>query len=158
MRYIYILLLLCVCAQAADPNAQKTISDQLDDFHQRASRAQGPEYFAHFAPDAIFLGTDITERWTVDEFKAYAMPFFEKGKGWTYLPQERHVTISKDGKTAWFDETLKSQNYGATRGSGVLVKLGGEWKISQYNLTVPVPNALLPEVVEMIKASELKVP
>lgn len=154
MRYIYLLLLLCMSAHGAEPDHRQEIGRQLDDFHKRASLAQGTEYFDHFAPDAIFLGTDITERWTVDEFKAYAMPFFEKGKGWTYLPEERHIYLSKSGETAWFDETLKSQNYGATRGSGVLVKRNGEWKIAQYHLTVPVPNALLPKVVEMIEAGD----
>jgi hypothetical protein len=37
-----------------------------------------------FAPDGIFIGTDATERWTVAEFKAYAKPHFDKGRGWTY--------------------------------------------------------------------------
>ena len=40
--------------------------------------------------DAIFLGTDKTERWTVEEFKAYAEPAFSDGNGWTYEVVERN--------------------------------------------------------------------
>ena len=85
------------------------------------------------------------------EFRAYAEPHFSQGRGWTYSPVSRHIALAADGQTAWFDEILKNEKYGATRGSGVLVLEAGVWKVAQYHLTVPVPNELLLEVVEMIK-------
>ena len=87
----------------------------------------------------------------MEAFKAYALPRFQKGGGWTYKPTSRHVYLSPDGRTAWFDEILVNENYGETRGTGVLVKTTRGWKVAQYHLTVPVPNELLREVVEMIK-------
>lgn len=123
----------------------------LDDFHQAASQADGARYFGHFMPDGVFLGTDASERWTVAQFKAYAEPHFSKGRGWTYRSTARHVSVSPDGNTAWFDEMLSNDNYGVTRGSGVLQKIDGTWKIAQYNLSFPVPNGLLKNVVEMIR-------
>lgn len=145
-----LILLLSFPAWADSP--RQAVEQVLNGFHEAAAQADGERYFDYFAPDGVFLGTDITERWNVDQFKSYAMPYFRKGQGWTYTPQERHVTFSTDGNTAWFDETLKSENYGATRGSGVLVRLDGQWKVSQYHLTVPIPNALLERVVEMIES------
>ena len=141
------LLLLVLLPAQADEQA---VARVLDDFHQAASKADAARYFGHFAPEGVFLGTDAGERWSVEQFKAYARPHFSQGKGWTYRPGVRHINLSPDGETAWFDESLSNDNYGQTRGSGVLRKVGGEWKICQYNLSVPIPNELLPEVVRLI--------
>src|SRR5882672_7680951 len=88
-------------APAAGPEA---IAKVLDDFHDAAANADEKRYFGHFADDAVFLGTDASERWTKKEFLAYAKPFFDQGRGWTYFPREgkRNITVSADGKTAWF--------------------------------------------------------
>ena len=147
-------LLLLLGPACADTTSEQAVNAVLDDFHQAASVADGPRYFGHFAPNGIFLGTDLKERWNVEEFKAYAQPHFSKGKGWTYTPVSRHVYISDDGQTAWFDEVLRNKHYGLTRGSGVLVNEGGEWKVAQYHLTLPVPNELIDRVVKMIEKNE----
>lgn len=133
------------------------INFTLDQLHDAASKADGDRYFDLFAPEAVFLGTDATERWTKAQFAAYARPYFSQGKGWTYLPHDRHIAVSADGTTAWFDEQLRNEKYGQCRGSGVLVRTSdqsapdGGWKIAQYNLTVPIPNDLMPKVAEMIR-------
>lgn len=124
----------------------------LDRLHAAASRADGKVYFDQFAPEAVFLGTDASERWTLAQFKAYAEPYFAKGQGWTYAVTERNVTM--DEGVAWFDERLSNEKYGECRGTGVLVRRGGEWKIAQYNLTVPIPNDLLPTVAQQIRAMQ----
>ncbi|MGQ0627536.1 MAG: nuclear transport factor 2 family protein, partial [Phycisphaerales bacterium] len=106
---------------------------------------------ALFAPEGIFLGTDATERWTVDEFRAYARPIFSKGKGWTYHPGDRHIDIAKNESFAFFDELLDNEKYGTCRGTGLLRIVDGEWRIVQYHLTIPVPNDLAERVARMIK-------
>ncbi len=130
----------------------------LSDFHDAASKADGPRYFNHLTADAVFIGTDATERWSKAQFQAYAKPYFDKGKGWTYaaVAGRRFVTIALDGNTAWFDEALMNEKYGECRGSGVLLREGGEWKIAQYNLTVPIPNDLMEDVAKQIKAMPKK--
>ena len=151
MRKLLLLFLLSLSLPAlCDP--QGDVGRVLDDFHKAASQADGARYFGHFTKDAIFLGTDITERWTLPEFQAYAAPHFSRGKGWTYTPVTRHVYLSADGQTAWFDETLKNEKYGMTRGSGVLLLQDGDWKVAQYHLTLPVPNDLMDDVVKMIQS------
>ncbi|MGH7132686.1 MAG: nuclear transport factor 2 family protein [Phycisphaerales bacterium] len=123
----------------------------LDDFHEAASRAEEARYFAHFAPEGVFIGTDATERWTVDQFRAYARPLFLKGKGWTYKPRSRNIELSPEKTVAWFDELLDNEKYGLCRGSGVLRLDNGKWLITQYHLTVPVPNDLLERVANLIR-------
>lgn len=134
----------------ADP--REAVAATLDDFHDAASDADAERYFAHFARDAVFLGTDAGERWSVEEFRAYAEPFFSRGQGWTYWPTERHIRVRRNGRVAWFDERLRHAKYGEVRGSGVLVREGGRWHIAQYNLAFPVPNELVEELVARIRA------
>ena len=139
-------------ARSHDDNA--AVAATLDAFHLAASNADGEKYFGMFAPDGVFLGTDATERWNLDEFKAFAKPYFEQGQGWTYTAIEgkRFVTISEDGSIAWFDELLANEKYGTCRGSGVLRKSADQWKIAQYNLSFMIPNDAAKDVVALIKA------
>lgn len=51
---------------------------------------------------------------------------------------------------------LDNDKYGECRGTGVLVKLGGAWRIVQYNLTIPIPNEIALDVVEMIRQQETR--
>lgn len=125
-------------ASAAPPTEGADVARVLDDWHAAAAAADEERYFAHFAPFGVFLGTDATERWTVPAFRAYAHPRFARGKAWTMRAVRREVTFR--GDTAWFDEDLETERLGPARGSGVLVRDGGAWKIAQYNLTIPIPN------------------
>ena len=100
----------------------------------------------------MFLGTDATERWTKGEFQVWAHSFFQRGRAWSFQPKGRHLAFSPDGRMAWFDEVLETPNLGPARGSGVLVKEQGRWSIAQYNLSVPIPNALLAGFKTQIEA------
>ena len=135
-------------AQSADETA---VSEVLDALHQAAFDANFERYFGLYAREFIFLGTDATERWDRAQFMEYARGPFSEGRGWTYTMIERHVYVAPVGQVAWFDERLSNANLGETRGSGTLVKEDGEWKISQYNLTIPVPNELATEFVSKIR-------
>ncbi len=136
------------------PSADAEVAAVLDDFHAAAAKGDGQRYFSHFAPHAVFFGTDATERWTLSEFRQYALQRFEAGTSWTYHPRDRHVFLSADGRTAWFDEVVVNAKYGACRGTGVLIELDGHWRIAQYNLTIPIPNAIALDVVEMIQVHD----
>jgi ketosteroid isomerase-like protein len=134
---------------ASDPGAERAIVEVLDDWHRAASVADGARYLGHMSDDAVFLGTDASERWTLPAFRAFCEPYFAKGTGWTYEPRERHVRV--DGELAWFDERLWNEKYGECRGTGVLRRERGEWKIVHYSLTFPVPNELAGDVVKLIR-------
>jgi ketosteroid isomerase-like protein len=130
-------------------SAERAIVRVLDDWHRAASAADGARYLGHMAEDAVFLGTDASERWTLPAFRAFCEPYFSKGTGWTYEPRERNLRV--EGRLAWFDERLWNDKYGECRGTGVLREDGGTWKIVHYSLTFPVPNELAADVVKLIR-------
>lgn len=132
-------------------NDKELINKVLDDLHHYASEADGVKYFSLFDSDAVFFGTDASERWGINEFKEYALKRFENGTGWTYYPINRNIYLNNDKNTAWFDEELNNDKYGVFRGTGVLIKTNEGWKISQYNLLLPIPNDLLIDYSKEIK-------
>src|SRR6476469_2982164 len=143
-------------AQASSP--VKAINVTLDQLHDAASKADGKRYFNLFTDDAIYIGTDATERWTIKEFRAFADPYFAKGTGWTYKRRSRHIIVADIPCHcgARFDELLDSESYGSSRGTGVLTLKNGAWKSSQYALTFPIPNDLAKGMTNEIKAFEAK--
>jgi len=160
--HLLVGVVVVCCAWQTQPDERscvvRAVAGVLDDLHDAASKADGERYFGLFAPEAVFFGTDATERWPLEEFRRYASQRFESGSGWTYHPSRRHIYFSQDRRTAWFDEVLVNAKYGECRGTGVLVKRRSDWKIAQYNLSIPIPNEIALEVVEMIKSSTRRAP
>ena len=136
------LALLPTIGSADDQRA--AIDALIDGLHQDAHEGNFQTYFDRYTPDAVFLGTDKSERWTIEEFKVYAEPAFEDGHGWTYLVKERNW--EGDGSTRWFDEVLLNEKLGHCRGTGVVELIDGEWKIAHYALTMLVPNDIAADV------------
>jgi hypothetical protein len=120
----------------------------VDNWHKAAASANFDAYFNTMSDESIFIGTDATENWNKKDFIAFAKPYFDKGKAWSFTAIERNVYFSKDGKTAWFDELLNTQMK-ICRGSGVLVLEKGLWKIKHYVLSMTVPNESVDEVVKI---------
>lgn len=142
-------------AAASDvTKAERDIIAVLDAFHDAASRADEESYFAHFTKDAVFLGTDATERWDTKAFRAYAHPHFAKGKAWSFRATRRAVTVAEGALYAWFDEDLDTPNMGPARGSGVLRRraVTDPWRIAQYNLALTIPNEKMDEVKSLLSA------
>ena len=150
MRKAILILLLC-SSTVLLADKKQNINAMLDGWHDAAARADETRYFGAMAPEFVFLGTDATERWDVASFRAFAHPYFAKGTAWTFVPRDRHVILSPRGDVAWFDEKLDSASYGECRGSGVVRRVRGSWKVAHYNLTIPIPNDLAKAVVAMIK-------
>ena len=161
MVFLVVLLVALVSPaglMAQDAKSVAAIDSTLNQLHDAAAKADGRRYFPLFTDDGVFIGTDASERWTVKQFRAYAEPFFSKGQGWVYKPRSRHIVLADVPCkcVAWFDELLDSQNYGTSRGTGVLVKKNGVWKISQYALTFPIPNDLAKGMTSEIRSFEAK--
>lgn len=141
------LFLLSAFVPVEDKEKVK-IHQLLDNWHKAAADANFDGYFRVMARNAIFIGTDATENWDKTAFQAYAKPYFDKGKVWNFKRIERHIYVSQDQKTAWFDELLDTQMK-ICRGSGILLKQNGEWKIAQYVLSMTVPNEHTEAVVKL---------
>lgn len=146
------LILCATLALAGQSPAEQAVGAVLDDWRRAAAQADEGRYFGHFAEGAVFLGTDPGERWTKAAFQAWAHPFFQRGKAWSFKATRRAITISPDGRTAWFDEDLDTPNLGPARGTGVLAQDQGRWRIEQYSLSIPIPNALTRTVQTQIEA------
>ena len=144
MSKALIRLLICVLIFPIAGDQRDSVNALLDGLHKDAHEGNYKAYFARYSPDAIFLGTDKTERWTIEEFKTYAKPAFVDGHGWTYKVIERNW--EGDGDIQWFDEILFNEKLGHCRGTGVVELINGEWKIAHYALTMLIPNSIAAEV------------
>ena len=127
---------------------QKAIAAMLDSFNAAAAKADYNAYFNFYTNDAIFTGTDATERWNKQEYMAWAKPYFDKKTTWHFTALERHIYFNDTGNLAWFDELLNTQMK-ICRGSGVVVKQGDDWKVKQYILSTTIPNELIDSVTKM---------
>ena len=144
---------LMSAAPAWGQSDEEAVGAVLDRLHAAASTADGAAYFDLYTPDARFIGTDAEERWSLEEFRAYAEPHFSAGRGWTYEATARTVTIADiDCRcVAWFDEVLAHASYGVLRGSGALRLTDDGWKVAQYVLSFAVPNDDAEAVVGVIR-------
>lgn len=121
------------------------VAQTLDLLNTYAANAAFGPYFNLYADESTFIGTDAGEIWDKKAFMAYAKPHFDKGKAWHFTSLKRKIYFSNDLRYAWFDELLDTKMK-LCRGSGVLEKINGEWKIRQYVLSMTVPNEIAAEV------------
>ena len=159
-RKLFLMLatLFLLMTMMVSCNSQKSISQNtsdsaavakvLDNWHHYAATTNFESFFDLMTPEAVFIGTDATEHWSKSEFQKYAQPHFAKGKAWNFTSVQRTISFSKDHQTAWFDELLDTQMK-ICRGSGVMQKENGQWKIAQYVLSMTVPNVHSAKVVEL---------
>ena len=158
MKVIFLSLMLFALVsfdvvEKKEADEKVEVNKILDSWHKAAAEANFDLYFGLMTEDAIFIGTDPTENWNKKDFKAYSKPHFDKGKAWSFKAIERHIYFDTTGKLAWFDELLDTQMK-ICRGSGVLVKIGKQWKIKHYVLSMTIPNDNTKEVVKIIAPIE----
>lgn len=145
---------LAAHAQAADPALAKQVNAFVDAWHDDAAHARY-EYFDKMAPDGVYIGTDKTELWHRDAFKAWAKRYFDAGKAWAFTPIRRNVYAA--GDMIWFDELLDTK-MGVCMASGVVRKTDHGFEILHYQLSMAVPNELSKQVVQLIKDHEAAPP
>jgi len=141
-----IVLFLILAVSCINCNAQ--LDKLIDDWHLAATNADFNGYFDVMDETFVFLGTAPNERWEKEEFSTFSKPYFDKGQAWDFKASNRVWMFSKNKKTAWFDEDLDTWMEGC-RGSGIVVKNNGEWKIIYYNLTVLIENEKIKEFIEL---------
>ncbi|PJB13316.1 MAG: hypothetical protein CO119_01935 [Flavobacteriales bacterium CG_4_9_14_3_um_filter_40_17] len=151
--FFFALLFVSFQVLSAQERAQSQIEIVLNDWHKAAGEANFDGYFRLMTPDAIFIGTDATEYWEGESFKAFAKPYFDRGKAWNFTPLERHIYVNEN--MAWFDELLETQ-MGICRGSGVLKLENYTWKIVHYVLSIAVPNDHVTELTALKKEFDSK--
>ncbi len=122
----------------------------LDLWHAAAASANEDRFFSSMAQDAVYLGTDPEEHWYRDELKKWAEPYFQRESAWTFTCVSRNIytDISSSG-IIWFDELLESR-MGILRGSGVIIKEEGEYRIRHYGLSFTLPNDRVEDFRQLI--------
>ena len=148
MKIISLLALLMSPLLFGQKSDKTLIAETLDAWHAAAASADFDAYFDLLTEDAVFIGTDATENWQRKEFINYAKPHFDNGRAWSFTAVERNIYMDKESDIAWFDELLDTQMK-ICRGSGVLRKENGKWKIAHYVLSIAVPNEFVDELVEL---------
>ncbi len=155
VKLIIFAAFLMPCVVIAEHHEENIIGTVLDDFHDAAANADEERYLNHMAEYAVFMGTDEWERWPKNpDFAAYVKRRFKSGAGWNYRSVERKISVSPAGDVAWFDEVVFSEINGRFRGTGVLVKVDGVWKIGHYALSFLVLNENWQDVVELTKETK----
>lgn len=139
MKAIFIGLMISSTFFGLSQKNQRDLDGIIDAWHLAATNADFNAYFGAMDDSFVFLGTAPGERWEKEAFSRFCKPYFDQGKAWSFTAENRHWQFSKNGKIAWFDEDLSTWMRGC-RGSGILVKTKGEWKIAYYNLTVLIEN------------------
>lgn len=70
---------------------EAAVADVLDRYHQAAASADWDTYFDLLSEDAVFLGTDVSERWPKAVFREYAGVLIKTGSGWQI--SQYHLTF-----------------------------------------------------------------
>lgn len=153
----FLLLLIVSCKEKNPEKSVKTSSEikieidsSLNAWHKAAAKADFDAYFNLMTKDGVFIGTDATENWQNDDFRAFSKPYFDNGKAWSFNVVQRHIYLSEDNSLAWFDELLDTQMK-ICRGSGVMKQEDNTWKVAHYVLSMAIPNDNVSEIVKIKK-------
>ena len=156
MKQFLIVILLSFPLISFDIQDDRINIDRLvDNWHNAAATANEDLFFESMTEDCIYLGTDISERWSRDELRDWSVKFFDRESAWAFEPFERNIHIDEDGIIAWWDEKLETW-MGPCRGSGVAKKIDGLWKITHYHLSVAVPNDKMKDLIQLIEGEPTK--
>ena len=137
-----------------DDEFRARVNAFVDEWHQDAAHAR-PAYFDKIAADGIYIGTDKTERWTKEAFREWAKPQFARPTAWAFTPLHRNIGFTPDRQVVWFDEQVRS-SMGLLQASGVVRPTANSFEIVHYQLSIAVPNDLIPQVTGAIKEFESK--
>lgn len=147
-------MLLCSLTAQANPALTRQVNAFVDGWHADAAHAR-PAFFDKIAKDGVYIGTDKTERWRRDEFKAWARPHFQRKSAWAFKPLRRNVHFSADRAIVWFDELLDTQ-MGICQASGVMRRKGKGFEIVHYQLSMAIPNEVGSQVTRLVRDFEAK--
>lgn len=154
MKFQYLAFLAMLFSVTAVADNQETdllaIGAVIDNFHDAAAHGDKTRYLDQLTDDAVFMGTDEWERWPKrPDFIDYVGSRFKDGTGWKYQSVERTIKISDSSEFAWFDEVIFSASNGRFRGTGVLSRQDGRWKIAHYAMSFLIFNENWDDVIEL---------
>ena len=132
-----------------EEDERKTLDSLINQWHHAAAIADENAFFGFMTKEAIYIGTDSTERWYRDELREWSKVYFDKNSAWDFTPLSRNITFGSSKSIAWFDELLDTW-MGVCRSTGVLEKIDGQWKLVHYQLSLTLPNDKLEDFKKLI--------
>ena len=152
LSFAFFLPPLCSAQNSApDSLFEKEIHRFINAWHHAAAVADEATFFGSMAADAMYVGTDASERWRRDELKTWSKKYFDGDSAWAFKVLQRHIYHSDDWQYVWFDETLDT-SMSVCRGSGVLRRQpNGAWLFQQYVLSAAVPNDVMKDYLKILK-------
>lgn len=135
-------------------SSNKEFDEIIDAWHHAAATGDSVGFFSRMTEDALYLGTDETERWTRTTMGKDLGKFFNGKKAWHFIAYNRIYTALDDKNTILFDESLKTW-MGPCKSTGMMRKVKGKWLISYYNLNVAVSNAVVQNYLKLLKEEEI---
>ena len=149
IAFLFVLLFFS-CSQEKKEDLTTHIHKKIDQWHIDAAHTNFESYFNFIAPEGVFIGTDVSERWSKKEFSEFSKPYFDKGKAWEFTAIERTIKLAPSNKIAWFDEVLETW-MGECRATGILGYNGEHWKLEHYQLSVTIANDLMEAFLDIKK-------
>ena len=148
-----LLFFTAISGNSQETSAKSEISKVLDAWHKAAAETDFDTYFGLMTKDGVFIGTDATENWKNKAFREFSKPYFDAGRAWSFTSLERNIYLNNEENIAWFDELLDTQMK-ICRGSGILQKIDGNWKIAHYVLSITVPNENVDDLIQLKKEKD----
>ncbi|MEN8789281.1 MAG: nuclear transport factor 2 family protein [Flavobacteriaceae bacterium] len=152
-RFLSCLVFILISSSIWGQSESAQIGKVIDQWHLAAAKADFEAYFSKMTTESVFIGTDASENWKLQAFKAFSKPYFDKGKAWNFKAVERNIYLDSSEEIAWFDELLDTR-MGICRGSGVVRIENGAWKIAHYVLSATIPNDDMQQVIEIKKTKD----
>ncbi|KAB5490903.1 nuclear transport factor 2 family protein [Flagellimonas hadalis] len=147
-KVLYCCFMVVTLMLNAQMTEKQKIDEVLDSWHLAAANADFEAYFGKMTKEGVFIGTDAMENWQNADFRAFSKPYFDRGKAWNFTAVQRNIYLDETKSFAGFDELLDTQMK-ICRGSGVLQKENGQWKIAHYVLSIAVPNEDVDQLVQI---------
>jgi hypothetical protein len=153
----FFVLLLPLMVVADNTGADiEAVGNVIDDFHDAATHGDKERYLGHLTDHSVYLGTDEWERWPkYPDFDEYVDGRFKDGSGWDYRSVDRTIRLNDRQDVAWFDEVLYSETNGRIRGTGVLTRQSGQWKLEHYAMSFLIFNENWDEVIELTRKTKV---
>ena len=155
LALIAIGLIISFNSYAQSMNDTTLINTFVNNWHHAAAVADEDVFFGSMSDDAVYLGTDETERWVKPEFMLWSKKYFDSESAWDFKTLSRKIQFSDDLKTAWWDEKLDTW-MGVCAGAGVATLTKNGWKIRHYQLAMMIPNDKVKSVLEVLKKESSK--
>ncbi len=133
-----------------DEELTRFVLDSLiNEWHHAAAIADRKSFFGFMTKDAVYIGTDTSERWQRDEMEDWSSQYFERSSAWTFTPISRNITFGPVKNIAWFDELLDTP-MGVCRSTGIVECIDDKWKLVHYQLSLTLPNGKLDDFKKLI--------